>query len=777
MTKKILIDAKHPERTRVVAMDNGTIKDFDYESTNKKQIAGNIYLAIITHIEPSLQAAFVDYGGNKHGFLPLADIHHDYYQIESTNADNPLDPPPAETEPSDTDNVSGMALIDFDDQDSNPAPTVFHTDIENSDSDRDLAPAYDDDSTGTAQDAIETDTDNTPPIPDYSGYKIQELIKTGQHMLIQVVKEERGNKGALVTTYLSLAGRYCVYMPNTTRKNGVSRKVTNADDRQKLKDMARTINITEGTGLIMRTAGVNKSKAEIKRDYEYLSWLWKETLESAHTHKPPALIYEESNLIKRSVRDLYRQDIKEIWVEGDQGYKTAKSFMKTLVPSQAKVVKHYTDKTPLFNQYNIEDYLNTLLKPIVQLPSGGYLVINQTEALVAVDINSGRSTKEASIEDTALKTNLEAADEIAVQIRLRNLAGLIVVDFIDMNEQNNKTAVEKRLKDAITGDQARIQIGTLSNFGLLEMTRQRLHPSINELILESCPHCAGSGYAFPDHKIAFAALNAVEKKLAEGAYDIVITVPIGAANFLFNDKRDYIKHLEQQHSIAIKIKADSAYAQDSFHIDHYTTNQEPAQNAAPAPVEQTTESASKAAIKANKAEATTEDTKTKPKRSKRVRKSGTERSSKKPASSKNKGKDKNAPPSTDLSTDSDSSQDNETPIDDLPPAPIPTAPAPMKTDQAEHPHAAAQQAFDPIDPVGLQHYDITGTPEHMPIETKSVDYPPFVPVVPEHNTALEAQDITDNPPLATQEQNPQKSKEPRQRKMWGRGFLGLRRRP
>ncbi|WP_439156215.1 Rne/Rng family ribonuclease, partial [Yoonia sp.] len=545
MPKKMLIDATHAEETRVVVVDGNKVEEFDFESQFKRQLAGNIYLAKVTRVEPSLQAAFVDYGGNRHGFLAFSEIHPDYYQIpvadrealiaeekayvESLKAeeDKEEEPKPrrsrsrtrtkpaaaegqdavatADVETSEEDtsgDIAGMETIDLGDAEEGSSPmelvrdTPVETPAAGEDDDDDHAQI----DARTKDDSIESvadedDTDEVRPVrkPRPKRYKIQEVIKVRQILLVQVVKEERGNKGAALTTYLSLAGRYCVLMPNTARGGGISRKITNVADRKKLKEIAGSMTVPEGAGLIIRTAGSQRTKAEIKRDYEYLQRMWEQIRELTLKSIAPAKIYEEGDLIKRSIRDLYSKDIDEVIVAGEAGYRTAKDFMKMIMPSHAKNVKYYAEQLPLFARYQVEGYLGGMFNPTVQLPSGGYIVIGITEALVAIDVNSGRATKEGSIEQTALKTNLEAADEVARQLRLRDLAGLIVIDFIDMDERKNNAAVEKRFKDKLKTDRARIQVGRISGFGLMEMSRQRLRPGMLEATTQMCPHCHGTG--------------------------------------------------------------------------------------------------------------------------------------------------------------------------------------------------------------------------------------------------------------------------------------------
>ena len=568
MAKKMLIDATHAEETRVVVVDGNKVEEFDFESENKRQLAGNIYLAKVTRVEPSLQAAFIDYGGNRHGFLAFSEIHPDYYQIpvadrealmaeeealaqaqqeeeekpkrSSRSRSRSRAKPKAEKTVSDdavtTGDISGMETIDLNEDEpeeegTSPMERVAETPVEEPADDSaaeqgaDTAtPDGDEDDSDTRDhashdDSIESvadedDSEDLRPVrkPRARRYKIQEVIKVRQIMLVQVVKEERGNKGAALTTYLSLAGRYCVLMPNTARGGGISRKITLAADRKKLKEIATEIDVPKGAGLIIRTAGAKRTKAEIKRDYEYLQRLWEQIRELTLKSIAPAKIYEEGNLIKRSIRDLYNREIDEVLVEGEMGYRIAKDFMKMIMPSHAKNVKHYVDQQPLFARHQVESYLSAMFNPTVQLKSGGYIVIGVTEALVAIDVNSGRATKEGSIEETALKTNLEAADEVARQLRLRDLAGLIVIDFIDMDERRNNASVEKRMKERLKTDRARIQVGRISGFGLMEMSRQRLRPGMIEATTQPCPACHGTGLIRSDDSLALSILRQVEEE-------------------------------------------------------------------------------------------------------------------------------------------------------------------------------------------------------------------------------------------------------------------------
>ena len=690
MAKKMLIDATHAEETRVVVVDGNKVEEFDFESENKRQIAGNIYLAKVTRVEPSLQAAFVDYGGNRHGFLAFSEIHPDYYQIPVADREALMEeeralaeadaraeeedeapkkrrrrgprrrnnkPAEAVTETE----VDGMETIDLDasdESDENDAPMAApivedepmivtqevdapeeaaDTDTAEADadapvtetesdapsdgaqedapeeapvadaaseeiveaasaaSDKETAAAESNDDAEAADDSeesVDADTaeddqdDGIESVSDDDDamdlrpqrrsrprrYKIQEVIKVRQIMLVQVVKEERGNKGAALTTYLSLAGRYCVLMPNTARGGGISRKITNAADRKKLKEIATEIDVPTGAGLIIRTAGAKRTKTEIKRDYEYLQRLWEQIRELTLKSIAPAKIYEEGDLIKRSIRDLYNRDIDEVLVEGERGYRNAKDFMKMIMPSHAKNVKHYTDALPLFARYQVESYLSSMFNPVVQLKSGGYLVIGVTEALVAVDVNSGRATKEGSIEETALKTNLEAAEEVARQMRLRDLAGLIVIDFIDMDERRNNNAVEKRLKDKLKTDRARIQVGRISGFGLLEMSRQRLRPGMIEATTQPCPSCHGTGLIRSDDNLALSILRQIEEEgVRRRSREVLVKCPVGISNFIMNQKRDHVAQIEARYGLSVRVEGDPMLVSPDFSIEKFKT--------------------------------------------------------------------------------------------------------------------------------------------------------------------------------------------------------------
>jgi len=619
MPKKMLIDATHAEETRVVVVDGNKVEEFDFESQFKRQLAGNIYLAKVTRVEPSLQAAFVDYGGNRHGFLAFSEIHPDYYQIpvadrealmaeekayaESLNAEEDEEEKPkkrrrtrSRAKAADVQGddavisaeaaVSGMETIDLGDDDeegSSPMTLVAETPVETPSNDDDDEDDGDDDAEGaTAADkddeiesvAEEDDTDEVRPVrkPRPKRYKIQEVVKVRQILLIQIVKEERGNKGAALTTYLSLAGRYCVLMPNTARGGGISRKITNIADRKKLKEIAGEMTVPEGAGLIIRTAGSQRTKSEIKRDYEYLQRMWEQIRELTLKSIAPAIIYEEGDLIKRSIRDLYNKDIDEVIVAGEAGYRNAKDFMKMIMPSHAKNVKFYTEQLPLYARYQVEGYLAGMFNPTVQLPSGGYIVIGITEALVAIDVNSGRATKEGSIEQTATKTNLEAADEVARQLRLRDLAGLIVIDFIDMDERRNNIAVEKRMKDKLKTDRARIQVGRISGFGLMEMSRQRLRPGMLEATTQMCSHCHGTGLLRSDDNVALAILRALEEEGVRGrSKEVLVRAPIAIANFLMNGKREHIGDIEARYGMSVRIECDPTLVSPDFAIEKFKT--------------------------------------------------------------------------------------------------------------------------------------------------------------------------------------------------------------
>ncbi len=572
---KMLIDAAHPEETRVAVLRGDRIEEFDYESANKKLLRGNIYLAKVTRVEPSLQAAFVEYGGNRHGFLAFSDIHPDYYQIpfadrqallaaqaeedsEDDDEEEIEDQPAAE--PSSDREVSGEDGSP-EESDTRAASIEGASESVSSEAGSDVGDGAPQVGLVEDQGVVEIDTTEVNGVEEVGNedaleevehttrrrrrnvrtYKIQEVIKRRQILLVQVVKEERGNKGAALTTYLSLAGRYTVLMPNTGRGGGISRKITNAADRKRLKEITSELEVSDGMGLIVRTAGAARTKAEVKRDFEYLLRLWETIRDLTLKSTAPALVYEEGNLIRRAIRDLYTKEIEDILVAGDAAFEDARDFMRMLMPTNVKSVQHYTDPEPLFTRFQIERQLNQFYSPQVTLPSGGYIVINQTEALVAIDVNSGKSTREHSIEETALRTNLEACDEVARQLRLRDLAGLVVIDFIDMDERRNNRSVERRMKEALKNDRARIQVGRISHFGLLEMSRQRLRTGVLEGSTSPCPHCAGTGVIRSTESVALGVLRAIEDALqGRDKHSLVVNVSVAAALYILNAKRAYL---------------------------------------------------------------------------------------------------------------------------------------------------------------------------------------------------------------------------------------------
>ena len=552
-TKRMLIDAAHPEEIRVAVMDGNQLEELDVESAARRQLKGNIYLAKVTRVEPSLQAAFVDYGGNRHGFLAFSEIHPDYYQIPVADREELLAEELAASENDDADDdIDEETSENGNDQknDGKTVETVGGDDIDEVETRRKFFPA--------------------------KRYKIQEVIKRRQILLVQVVKEERGNKGAALTTYMSLAGRYCVLMPNTGKGGGISRKISNGSDRKRLKTIISDFDIPDGMAVIVRTAGADRNKAEIKRDYEYLIKLWSSVRDLTLESTAPAMIHEEASIIKRAVRDHYSRDVAEVIVEGEEGYRTAKDLMKMLIPSHAKKVQPYKDTTvPLFNRYHIESQLETMNSANVQLKSGGYIVINITEALVAVDVNSGRATRGRNIEETAHKTNLEAANEVARQLRLRDLAGLVVIDFIDMEIHRNQTAVESRLKEAMRKDRARIQIGRISPFGLLELSRQRLRPSITETMTEVCPHCGGSGIRRSIESTALHVLRGIEEEGArQRAKEMEVFVHSQVALYILNEKRDAVAEIERKFEIKVLIMVDDGLIPPDFNINRTVTNKQ-----------------------------------------------------------------------------------------------------------------------------------------------------------------------------------------------------------
>ncbi|WP_062116468.1 Rne/Rng family ribonuclease [Aureimonas sp. AU40] len=655
MANKMLIDASHPEETRVVVVKGNRIEEFDFESEHKKQIKGNIYLAKVTRVEPSLQAAFVEYGGNRHGFLAFSEIHPDYYQIpvadrralvedelaRAAEEEDELERKPAResrsrprrsrdggakaaeaTDESVSEDVSesetevdeiqdadeeiaevGSAQVGNYGEPGSDDSTVVEASNGESVSEEgegaseetrsargndddggkrrrsrrrtrssDQEPAASEDEAEQVDDLGSEDALEEVPVRSRQPrkqYKIQEVIKRRQILLVQVVKEERGSKGAALTTYLSLAGRYSVLMPNTARGGGISRKITNAADRKRLKEVVHDLEVPRGMGIILRTAGANRTKAEVKRDYEYLMRLWETVRTLTLQSTAPTLVYEEGSLIKRSIRDLYNKDIDQVLVAGEAGYREAKDFMRMLMPSQAKVVQPYRDPTPIFARQGIEAQLDKMLQPNVTLKSGGYIIINQTEALVAIDVNSGRSTREHSIEDTAYQTNLEAAEEIARQLRLRDLAGLIVIDFIDMEEKRNNRNVEKRLKDCLKDDRARIQIGRISHFGLLEMSRQRIRASVLESTMQTCPVCNGNGFIRSASSLALHVLRTIEEHLQKhGTHDLQVRVPTATALYILNEKRRTIDELEAHHGLRITLEAVEGHGHQHIEIEH-----------------------------------------------------------------------------------------------------------------------------------------------------------------------------------------------------------------
>ena len=582
MAKKMLIDATHPEETRVVVLNGNRLEEFDFESSSKAQIKGNIYLAKVTRVEPSLQAAFVEYGGNRHGFLAFNEIHPDYYRIPVADREALI--AEAASARGRDDDAFDTEIEEVGDSgrngDSDNQPDSMAEDMtgsaerwdNQSPSDEPEAESDGDAEEQGAEEGAAAGSEERPDRPRRArrlrSYKIQEVIARRQIMLVQVVKEERGNKGAALTTYISLAGRYCVLMPNTPRGGGVSRKISSVADRKRLKGMLDEFGIPEGMAIIVRTAGMERSKTEVRRDYEYLIRLWDDIRELTLKSTAPALIHAEGDLIKRAIRDLYARDIDEVLVEGDEGYRVAKTFMKMLVPSHAKKVQQYRDVVPLMHRYQVEAQLDAIHSPSVQLKSGGYIVINSTEALVAIDVNSGRATRERDIEETALKTNLEAADEIGRQLRLRDLAGLIVIDFIDMEERRHNAAVEKRIKEAMKLDRARIQLGHISSFGLLELSRQRLRPSLFETSTEQCPHCNGTGSIRSIESTALHVLRAIEDEGLKGkTAEMAVHVPTQVALYILNQKRQALLSIEGRYGLSVQVANDDSLIPPAMRIE------------------------------------------------------------------------------------------------------------------------------------------------------------------------------------------------------------------
>ncbi|MEZ0260543.1 MAG: ribonuclease E/G [Alphaproteobacteria bacterium] len=650
MTKRMLIDATHPEETRVAVVTGSRLDEYDFETVVRKQLKGNIYLVKVTRVEPSLQAAFVDFGGNRHGFLPFPEIHPDYYRIPIADREALLAEERAlaaeQAAREDEEDAAelaaqGQSIEDFDDEEedgtedeANAAADDYvpkHTGSIAEEIARDGVISEPEEDNDEEEASSETSSEEQHPAPQESAlsegaapaseggeqpapekddvetvggdaveqpvyrssikrrYKIQEVIKRNQIMLIQIAKEERGNKGAAVTSYISLPGRYCVLMPNSPRGGGVSRKVSNAKDRQRLKKILIELNVPEGMSVILRTAGVSRSKAEIKRDLDYLLRLWDQIRELTLQSTAPALIYEEGNLIKRAIRDLYRREIDEVHVAGEEAYKTAHDFMRTLMPSHASRIQHYTDNSmPLFFRYQVESQIDEIHSPTVHLKSGGYIVINPTEAMVSIDVNSGRATKGRHIEETALKTNLEAADEVARQLRLRDQGGLIVIDFIDMEDKRNNRIVERRLRDAMQHDRARIQLGRISAFGLLELSRQRLHPSLVETNFETCKHCNGAGLVRTVETTGVMILRSLEEECMRAkSSEIRITAPAAIALYLFNHKREMLSVLEKRYSVKVSVSVDDTLVKPNFQIEGVKSLHERADNRPrrPAPVQ------------------------------------------------------------------------------------------------------------------------------------------------------------------------------------------------
>lgn len=550
MSKIMLIDASHPEESRVAVLNNNRLEEFDFETTTKKQLKGNIYLAKVIRIEPSLQAAFVEFGSNRHGFLAFNEIHPDYYRI------------PVE----DREALMAHVAEEVDLTIEEPVEeTKKHNEVEI------LG--------GEDVEEIETRPQRSRPLRQY---KIQEVIKRRQIMLVQVTKEERGGKGAALTTYLSLAGRYCVLMPNAAKGGGISRKITSVSDRKRLREIIESIELPEAMSLIVRTAGMARTKPEIKRDSDYLMELWNEIRDKTLHSIAPALIYEESPLIKRVIRDYYSRDIDEILIEGENGYKEAKDFIRKLMPSHAKKLKQYTDeKIPLFNRYGVEQQIDSMHSPTIQLKSGGYIVFGTTEALVAIDVNSGKATRERHIEETAFKTNMEAAEEVARQLRLRDLAGLVVIDFIDMEDNRNIEAVERRLKDAMRHDRARVQVGRISAFGLLELSRQRLRPNIIESTSLPCQACRGTGMVRSVESSSLHVLRGIENEAIEQKYsEILVHVPISIILYMLNQKKKALEHIEEKWNLSIRFMRDDSLIPPDFRIERIGLKREtPSQEA------------------------------------------------------------------------------------------------------------------------------------------------------------------------------------------------------
>lgn len=579
MTKRMLIDASHPEETRVVVVSGNRVEEFDYEIASKKPLKGNIYLAKITRVEPSLQAAFVDYGGGRHGFLPFSEIHPDYYRIPIADREaliaeeEDLRAAEGESPGENGDDVPESALdrADQHEREEEIAAQIAAEEGDDSGNGEEVATEVEELESETSVDTVggdEIEEALRRRAKLMRKYKIQEVIKRRQVLLVQVTKEERGTKGAALTTYLSLAGRYCVLMPNTGKGGGISRKIANAPDRRRLKEVLAELEIPQGMAVIVRTAGSQRTKAEIRRDYEYLLRLWDEIRTTTLESTAPKLIHEEANLIKRAIRDQYTRDMNEVLVEGDEGHKSAKAFMKMLMPSHARHVKLYKDEAiPLMHKYQVESQLEAMYSTQIRLKSGGSIVINPTEALVAIDVNSGKATKERHIEETALKTNIEAAEEVGRQLRLRDLAGLIVIDFIDMEESRHNRDVERKLKEALKSDRARIQLGRISPFGLLELSRQRLRPSLFETSNEACPTCGGTGFVRSKESSCLQLLRAVtEEAIKDSAENISVRLPTELALYLLNEHRARIAEIEERYGLSLLVKVDDELGPSEFAV-------------------------------------------------------------------------------------------------------------------------------------------------------------------------------------------------------------------
>ncbi|MDP9421720.1 MAG: Rne/Rng family ribonuclease [Pseudomonadota bacterium] len=585
MSMRMLIDARHPEETRVAVAKGNRIEEFDFESEEHKQLKGNIYLAKVTRVEPSLQAAFIDYGGNRHGFLAFSEIHPDYYQIPKADRDALLAEEAAHA--AEEERLRSAEYGDDDDE------------VEDADDTGEDAGDPEAEAENGGDGAAEVGTGSARSPVDESAaeelrkkrqalrrrYKIQDVIQRRQVLLVQVVKEERGNKGAALTTYLSLAGRYCVLMPNTSHGGGISRKISNGADRKRLKSIISDLKLPSTMGLIVRTAGLQRTKTEIKRDFDYLARLWDEIREKTLASSAPALIYRDSDLIKRAIRDLYHREIDEVVVEGEEGYKAARGFMKLLMPSHVRRVASYSDPTPIFQRYGVEDQLTAMYQPVVQLKSGGYLVINPTEALVSIDINSGRSTREHNIEQTAYATNIEAAHEIARQLRLRDMAGLVVIDFIDMEQSSHVRKVEKAMKEALKNDRARIQVGRISTFGLMEMSRQRLRTGVLEASTKACPHCEGTGLMRTASSAGLSALRIIEDEAARGRGDRILLRAGGeAAIYVLNKKRGELAEIEERYGVTVEIIIEEAFEGARMTVESSGPRPQPKERPAPQPI-------------------------------------------------------------------------------------------------------------------------------------------------------------------------------------------------